>query len=67
VPLPELRREEKQRRTKAKAEKTSAAICFDCPGSWILANEDARNCMEMKEQRQQMGTQGNAQKRLETL
>ena len=40
--LPELRREEKQRRIKAKAEKTSAAIYFDYPGSWILANKDAR-------------------------
>ena len=41
--LPELRREEKQRKIKAKAEKTSAAIYFDYPGSWILANKDARN------------------------
>jgi hypothetical protein len=43
--MPELqvRRKEKQRRIKAKAEKTSAAIYFDCPGAGILANKDARN------------------------
>jgi hypothetical protein len=42
VLIPELRRKEKQRRIKAKAEKTSAAIYFDYPGTGILANKDAR-------------------------
>jgi hypothetical protein len=51
VLLPELqvRRKESSAKLKAKAEKTSAAIYFDYPGSWISANEDARKCMEMKE------------------
>jgi hypothetical protein len=47
--LPELRRKESSAKLKAKAEKTSAAIYFDYPGSWISANKDARKCMGIKE------------------
>ena len=49
VKLPELRRKESSAELKAKAEKTSAAIYFDYPGTGISANEDARKCMEIKE------------------
>jgi hypothetical protein len=56
--LPELRRKESSAELKAKAEKTSAAIYFDYryPGTGILANEDARKFMEIKERRSQIGT-----------
>jgi hypothetical protein len=47
--LPELRRKKSSAKLKAKAEKTSAAIYFDYPGSWISANKDAMKCMEIKE------------------
>ena len=47
--LPELRRKESSAELKAKAEKTSAAIYFDYPGTGILANKDARKFMEIKE------------------
>ena len=49
VLVPELRRKESSAEFKAKAEKTSAAIYLDYPGSWISANKDARKCMEIKE------------------
>jgi hypothetical protein len=47
--LPKLRRKESSAELKAKAEKTSAAIYFDYPGTGILANKDARKFMEIKE------------------
>jgi hypothetical protein len=41
--LPELRRKESSAKLKAKAEKTSTAIYFDCPGTGISTNKDARS------------------------
>jgi hypothetical protein len=43
VLLPELRRKGSSAKLKAKAEKTSAAIYFDYPGTGISTNKDARN------------------------